>query len=156
MEAAAAFKTSAQEWPMDLGEGALESTATPELTALVEAIGKHAGAGDAAALTELFAPDAALEDLTLRNRIRGPLAIGRYLARTLDDLPYGTGVRVRTTLGGRHGGFEWTGKGSYGEIKGISSLILSDDGRIMEMTSVWDGALLDDAAIGSLVSRTID
>jgi hypothetical protein len=58
---------------------------------------------------QLFARDAALEDLTLRTAVVGRQSIAAYFARALPSLPYGQGAQVRHFVrGAAGGGYEWT------------------------------------------------
>jgi hypothetical protein len=112
------------------------------------------GGGDAAAAAALFTPDAVLEDMALRSRMRGRLAIERSLGRALGTLPYGAGVIARHVVGSNAGGgFEWTATTSEPDARplwGMTALALDEGGGIAGMTTTWDGDRLEDGDFGAL------
>ncbi len=78
--------------------------------------------------------------MTLRTRVVGRIETAAYLARTLNDLPYGLGSALRHMVGGATGGaFEWTAPDG---LVGITAIELDDEGRITRITSVYDGRQL--------------
>jgi hypothetical protein len=97
-----------------------------------------------------------LEDLTLHTAVAGPQSIAAYLRRAGGTLPYSHGARVRHTVGGdAGGGFEWTN--GHGPVpRGASALQLDDRGRIVRLSSIWDGSLVSDAWLTSRMADTIE
>lgn len=141
-------------YPHDLGA----STVTDRHGKIAAAAGELSAAfavGDADRAGGLFTYDAKFEDLALRTQIRGQAAITRYLRRALPDLPYARGS-IRHIVGtGRGGGYEWHADGRA-VPRGAAALELSPGGKIAKFTAVWDGSLLDDAAITAVAAHAVD
>lgn len=141
--------------PFTAGFAEVDTIATGAVRTVAEDLVRGLGDGDAAAVAALLAADVVVEDLTLRTRVCGRLAVERYLSRVLRALPYGRGARLRHVLGsGPNGGFEWSSAGS--DINGITALELDDAALITRLSTMWDGALVDDAALTALVVLTTD
>ena len=142
--------------PADLGEKAIGETAGPVMRTVSAALSTAFSGADFIGAGELFAPDATLEDLTLHTQIVGPRAITGYLQSSLALLPYGVETRLRHVVGSnRGGGYEWIA--DSGAVRnGIVALELGEDKLINRMTTVWDGSLLDDDAIVTLLKHTIE
>jgi len=105
---------------------------------------------------QLFAPDAVLEDLTLRTAVVGRQSIAAYLARALPSLPYGQGAQVRHFVGGAAGGgYEWTNPGTSAP-RGVNAIKLNSRRQIVQLTSIWDGSLVTPAWITQHLSLTIE
>jgi len=140
----------------DLGEKGIGETADPRMRTRATALSAAFSGGDFVGAATMFAPDAALEDLTLRTQIVGREAITVFLESALPLLPYGSGTRVRHILGSsRGGGYEWIADG--GRVpNGIVALELGEDGLITRFTTIWDGSLLDDDAMITLLKHTIE
>ncbi|MFC4946554.1 hypothetical protein [Pseudonocardia sp. GCM10023141] len=106
--------------------------------------------GDSSAAASMMAPDAFLEDVTLRVALRGSAAVERFLARSLPDLPWGTGARLRHVTGeGGAGGFEWIG--DRAAPSGVACIQLDESGQITRLTTVWDGTQLNAETLSTLV-----
>jgi hypothetical protein len=121
-------------------------------SALVNAL----STGDTAAAAALFTTDAAFDDLTLHTSIIGQPAIRGFLDRSRALLPYGLGTAIRHTVGSaRGGGYEWLKKGAQVD-HGVVALELDDQARITRLTTVWDGSLVDNATLGTLLGTTIE
>jgi hypothetical protein len=100
--------------------------------------------------------DAVFEDLALHTRIVGAQAIEAYLDRAYMLLPYGGVTAVRHTVGSAQGGgYEWTKAGESVD-RGIVAVELNDQSQITRVTTVWDGAGLDTAALTRLLAATIE
>ena len=56
---------------------------------------------------------------------------------------------------GQGGGYEWRAA-RQPVAAGAAALQLSPDGTITRFTAVWDGSLLDDAAITALAADAVD
>lgn len=154
--AALGQRTPAAEFPQEYGEGATPQHATAVAVNVVTDLAGALSAGDAQAASAVLSEDATLEDMTLRTRIRGRLAIGRYLERAAHRLPYGSGSSVRRVHGGDlGGGYEWTNE-RHTVPRGISALALGPEGRVTAVTAVWDGTLIDDDAHRSLIELARD
>ena len=104
----------------------------------------------------MFAVDAVLEDMTTHTSVRGRAAIERYLERAIAQLPYGAGVGVRRVLGSANaGGFEWVNPGSAAK-RGMSGISLDPDGNVIQMRSVWNGAMVDDQRLTTLTLAALE
>jgi hypothetical protein len=142
--------TPAESFPASFGEENIPSAAAPEMRAFVERLTGRLGGSDATGASTMFAVDAVLEDMTTHTAVRGRAAIERYLGRVIAQLPYGAGVGVRRVLGSATaGGFEWVNPGNPAR-RGISGNSLDGDGKILQMRSVWDGAMVDDQTLSTL------
>ncbi len=114
-------------------------------------------AGDAAAATALFSPDAVYEDMALHNQILGHLAIQRYLTRALAKAPYGPGASVAHVVGAdKGGGYEWRAGPAFPMRRGVTALALDAQGRITRLTTVYDSSLLSDADYRALSQLSIE
>jgi ketosteroid isomerase-like protein len=141
-------------YPHELGA----STVTERAGKIAEAtheLNAALAAGDANRASELFTYDAQFEDMALRTQIRGQAAITRYLERALPALPYAQ-ASIRHILGtDQGGGYEWHTEG-HAVPRGATALQLSEDGKITKFTVVWDGSLLDDAAMIAAAAHALD
>ncbi|MEV6846240.1 nuclear transport factor 2 family protein [Actinoplanes sp. NPDC051411] len=153
-EIARTMSVPVESYPHELGSDAV----TDRVGALADAarnIADAFGEGDARPVADLFTYDAVFEDMTLRSQIRGRAAIARYLGRALPHLPY-AGASIRHIVGNSvSGGFEWRAD-NHPVPRGAVALVLDDHGQIAEFTAVWDGSLLDDAAITAAVACSVD
>ncbi|MCZ8516682.1 hypothetical protein O9H85_30730 [Paenibacillus filicis] len=148
-------QTPADKFPETLGEDTVEETASTVMRKVANKLNESFANNDAAAAADLFSYDAVFEDM-LRANIQGQLAISRYLKRALKDLPYGSGASVRHVLGSDlGGGYEWRSD-SRPVPRGNIALELDADGKITRLTSIWDGSLLSDDAMASLVNLSIE
>lgn len=104
--------------------------------------------------------------MTTRTVITGRAAIGRYLQRALAKLPYGPGSEVLHVLGSEQGGgYEWV-TNSDAVPSGVTALQLDRVGdyahptarsyKITRLTTIWDGSLVDDAALRSLTALSLE
>ncbi len=151
------LRTPDEQFPAEFGEEGLESVASEAIRRITSELTAALAQGDAAAATALFSADALLEDMVLRSQVRGQRAIGRYLERSIDSLPYGRDVQVRHVLGADiGGGFEWSSGGAARRLlRGITALDLEAD-QISRMTTVWDGSLIDRDALTALARQVIE
>jgi len=109
--------------------------------------------GEAGRAAALFDADATFTDLALRTHLLGGEAIGTYVQRSLDLLPFGRGAGLRHVLGsGAVGGYEWLGAPGARVPVGITSLVLTDEGLIGEATTVYDGRELSPPGRDSLIA----
>lgn len=152
--AAAQLRVPAGEYPTDLGVGSVDSAGTARLRDTVDLLTKAFAAGDAATAAALFDDDAVFEDLTLRTTIRGRAAITRYLGRALTLLPYAAATVTHVVGGDLGGGYEWRSDDAA-VPRGVVGLELRQ-GRVHQLTAVWDGALLDGARLRSLVLAAVE
>jgi ketosteroid isomerase-like protein len=113
------------------------------------------GSADSAAA--LFSFDAVYEDLALRTSVAGRAAIGRYLGRSLGQLPFGTGAALRHVVGSAQGGgFEWIGSASTPLHAGVTALVLDGDGLITRASTTYDGTMLLPSQVAALVPLALD
>ncbi|MEU3985370.1 nuclear transport factor 2 family protein [Streptomyces sp. NPDC026672] len=148
-------RTPADRFPTDFKEAEAGEKAPRALRSVVRRLVAALDAGDTDRVTDLFHPDAVLEDLALHTVVTGRHSIASFLNSALSSLPYGPNATVRHVLGtGRGGGFEWTNP-SAPAPRGITSLTLDDTGAITRMTSVWDSSLWTASAIGRAQSATV-
>jgi hypothetical protein len=126
------------------------------MTAFVEQFTDRLGRSDVTGASAMFAVDAVLEDMTTHTAVRGRAAIERYLERAIAQLPYGAGVGVRRVLGSASaGGFEWVNPANAAR-RGISGISLDADGSIIQMRSVWNGAMVDDQTLTTLTLAALE
>ena len=148
--------TPAESFPDSFGEENIPSAAAPEMRAFVEQFTDRLGRSDIVGASTMFAVDAVLEDMTTHTSVRGRAAIERYLERAIAQLPYGAGVGVRRVLGSANaGGFEWVNPGSAAK-RGMSGISLDPDGNVIQMRSVWNGAMVDDQRLTTLTLAALE
>lgn len=95
------------------------------------------------------------EDLTLHIQSIGQLAITAYLKCSLSQFPYGPGTLVRHIVGSDFGGgYEWISHSTPSHD--VTGLELNSQGLISRLTAVWDGSLVSDAVVNTLLSLTIE
>lgn len=154
--AAAGLRVPSGQFPTDFGERAVGERAHPTIRRVSADLARALSAGDVAAATVLFTPDAAFEDLVLHTRFTGPLAIAAHLGKALPLLPYGQAATVRHVVGSAHGGgYEW--QSQHGPVGGgVVALELDQRARVTRFTATWDGALLDDTALSALLATTTE
>lgn len=145
----------ADQIPDEFGELATGEHAHPQLQQAALSFHRALADGNAAAAAELLTADAVFEDLTLRTTIVGAIAIGGYLDRAIASLPYGSGSKLRHTVGSKQGGgYEWTG---FGPVKnGVTALELDLQDRISRVTAMWDASRIDTATITALIGQTVE
>lgn len=149
----AQFRTPSEQFPTDLKDGTVATSATPELVAVTRSLHRALAAGDAGAVAALLHTDVAFHDLALRCHVVGRIETRRYLERVLGDVPYGAGSRLRHVVGGRHGGgVEWTAADG---LVGITAVELDDDGLVTDIRSVYDSRQLAAAHRSALVSAAV-
>lgn len=155
-EAAAAYRTPAEQFPQTFGEDRAGEVAATALQDVCKTLASALARNDPAAVASLFSYDAVFEDLALRLSVSGPAAIQRYLGRTLPTLPYGPGSSVRHTVGSEAGGgYEWVNPA--GEVRrGCTAVELDNERRITRLTAVWDSGTMPDAAMRSLAQAAVD
>ena len=138
------------QYPYNLGLAGVKEKAAVEMKRAAYRLNNALSAGNATAAAVLFSYDAVFEDLTLRARVEGQIAISSYLQRSLHGLPYGPGTEVSHVLGSaRGGGYEWRPSGNNVRY-GITGLELDCSGNITRFTAVWDGSRLNQTAIQGL------
>jgi ketosteroid isomerase-like protein len=95
-------------FPTSFGEDLVVPRAQSAVDNAAHRLAEALSGGDSGAAASMMAPDAFLEDVTLRIALRGSAAIERFLDRALPDLPWGTGacprhVRVKAVPEGSSG-----------------------------------------------------
>jgi hypothetical protein len=154
---AADGRAPADQYPVGLGFDTVTEKAAPAMNSTGRALGFALSAGNVDAAAELFNSDAVLVDLTLRTRVEGDLAIGRYLQRAIDSVPYGFGSTLRHVLGTDvGGGYEWQTDGRIAVRNGITALELDDCGLVTQFTVVWDSSNLSATAVEALASLAVE
>jgi hypothetical protein len=150
------FRTPPGSFPADLGENAVAEDASPMMGEICAALSDALSGADIASATAMFAPDAVFEDLTLHARFVGSRAIGAYLQSSLSLLPYGPATKLRHVLGSeRGGGYEWLA--DTGEVRqGLVALEVGEDRFITRLTTIWDGSLISDDSMTTLLKHTIE
>jgi hypothetical protein len=148
--------TPEESFPASFGEENIPGAVATEMKAFVEQLTERLGRSDVTEASSMFAVDAVLEDMTTHTAVRGGAAIERYLERAIAQLPYGAGVSVRRTLGSpTAGGFEWVNPDN-GAKRGMSGISLDADGNIIQMRSVWNGAMVDDQTLRALTLAALE
>ena len=149
IEATDQLRQPVGQYPPTFGEDVVGDQSSP----VVKAVAARLVAGDTSGL---FSADAILEDLALRSQIVGPQPIEEFLKRAWSELPYGSGATIRHTVGSaRGGGYEWVHRGATVD-HGIVAFELDDQRRITRLTTTWDGSVLPDAAMTSLLAATVE
>lgn len=147
------LRTPNAQFPRTFGEDVVRDESSPVLRKVVTRLNVALNSGDT---TGLFTPDATFEDLALRTRIVGPLAIDAYVKRAFTTLPYARGATIRHTVGShRGGGYEWINK-DMAVDHGIIAIELDQHQKISRFTTAWDGSLLDDATMMALLAITLE
>jgi len=155
---AGSIRVPPDKFPQDFGESTVGERASPVMKSVVTALSTAFAQGYAERAASLFADDAVFEDLTLHTTFVGLHSITGFLRRALTFLPYGgTGVKVRHTVGSAQGGgYEWTTASGATVHLGAVALELDPYGRISRLTTVWDGSLITNAALQSMLALTIE
>ncbi|WP_067141515.1 nuclear transport factor 2 family protein [Microtetraspora malaysiensis] len=144
------------QYPAEFGESRIGERAPAVLRQVADTLAGALSTGDAAAAAALFTDDARFEDLTLHTAMVGRQAIGGFLDRARDLLPYGLGTSVRHVVGsGQGGAYEWRNTGAA-VPGGVVALELDGESRISRLTTVWDGSLIDDSAQTALLGATVE
>lgn len=140
-----------QPYPSDLGLAGIKESAAPELVETTYRLNAGFSSGNATAVAALLSYDAIFEDLPLRLRVEGRIAITSYLQRAVSSLPYGPDTTVSHVLGSiQGGGYEWKTKHGSAVRNGIAALELDCEGKITRFTATWDGNRLSKSTIRGL------
>ncbi|KAI1757575.1 hypothetical protein F4782DRAFT_479138 [Xylaria castorea] len=104
----------------------------------------------------LLSYDAIMEDFSLRTRIEGRIAIGRYFDRALKSMPYGAGSSLHHMVGSAQGGgYEWVDN-STTRRTGITAVELNSDGLITQITTVWDTLKMTEQRMQELTELSLE
>ena len=138
-------------YPTDFNDNIVNASAT--IKQVSQALQDAFAAGNAAAAAQLFTTDAVYEDMALHTRVEGQIQIQRYLARGLNQLPYGVGASLAHVVGSdQGGGFEWHAAPSAAPLqRGNTAIELDDHGGITRFTTIYDSYQFSDAQYQSLV-----
>jgi SnoaL-like domain len=149
----AQLRQPSDKFATDLKEAAVGENASAKLRAVAADMQRAFAAGDAKTAANLVSYDAVYHDMTLRTQIVGRAAIERYLTRVLAKAPFGANSKLRHVVGNDlGGGFEWIG--SKG-LAGVTALSLDTEGKVINLTTVYDGRLLGDADLKSLAQLSL-
>jgi hypothetical protein len=149
-------QTRVGPFPAEFGENDVPEQASAVLKQVTGSLSSALAAGDAAAAAAMFTSDATFQDLTLHTTMVGLQAIGGFLDRAVALLPYGPGTSVRHVVGtAQGGGYEWKNPGAT-VPNGIIELELDPQARISGLTTVWDGSLVTDPALTTMLQATIE
>ena len=155
-DATGAIRNPPGQFATDFGESSVGEQSPAVLRRVVSALATAFAAGDATVASGLFTTDAVFEDLTLHSAVVGQPAIAGFLDRARNVLPYGLGTAIRHVVGGAQGGgYEWKKPGAQVD-HGVIALELDRQARISRLTTVWDGSLVDDAAITTMLAATVE
>ena len=99
-ELAAKMRTPSDKFPTDFNDATVPGNASSKIRAAANRLHAAFAGNDAKAAAVLFTSDAVYEDMTLHTQVLGRLAIERYLGRSLDKLPAGTGSSIVHVVGG--------------------------------------------------------
>jgi ketosteroid isomerase-like protein len=158
-ELAAKMRTPADKFPTDFKERSAPDNASAKIREVAGKLHAAVASNDAKGAAALFSNDAVYEDMTLRTQVLGRLAIERYLERALAQLPAGVGSSLLHVVGGSMGGgYEWQAAPAYRTTvrRGITAIALDQDGKITRVTTVWDGAMIPDADIQTLMTLSLE
>ncbi len=155
-EAAAKFRTPPDKFPTNFDYDVSSDGASAKIKDVAQKLATAFAAGDAQAADALFSYDAVYMDRGLRARVLGKLAIGKYLSRTLANLPYGKGAKLVHVVGSdQGGGYEWTNADASVK-RGIISIELNGAGQIERLDSTWDNGVMSDTELQPLVLQSIE
>lgn len=150
----AQLRQPSDKFTTDLKEAAVGENASAKLRAVAADMQRAFAASDAKTAANLVSYDAVYQDMTLRTQIRGRAAIERYLTRVLAKAPFGANSKLRHVVGNDlGGGFEWIGSNG---LAGVTAVSLDTEGKVINITTVYDGRLLSDADLKSLVQLSLD
>jgi ketosteroid isomerase-like protein len=150
------FRTPAGDFPRDLKDSRVTTTAPAGLVSAATALHEAFAAADASAAAAAMHTDVVFADMALRTQITGRIETTRYLQRVLERIPYGKASALRHVVGGRGGGgFEWTAGPDAGHLFGITALELDADGLITAITPVYDSRQIDQARKRSLLEASL-
>ena len=142
---------------MWFGETSITLSPDPVICDVVKNHSAALSVRNSSAAAELFAADAVLEDYALRARIEGALAVGRYLDRGRESLPWGVNATVRHVGGStRGGGYEWIGNEGAAARDAIIALELDYLGMITPFTRVWDASRTSNTTMETLVGVVME
>jgi hypothetical protein len=151
-----AIRTPPGQFPTDFGEGTVGEQSPAVLQTVTAALANALATGNSAAATALFTTDATFEDLTLHTAVIGRPAIQGFLDRSRELLPYGLGSSIRHVVGSAQGGgYEWRKQGAPVD-HGVIALELDEQAHISRLTTIWDGSLVDNTTIATLLAATIE
>lgn len=159
VELAAKLRTPADQFPTDFKESSVGDNASAGIRDVAGKLHTALAGNDYQSAASLFSNDAVYEDMTLRTQILGRLAIERYLGRALGKLPAGEGSSLLHVVGSdMGGGYEWRAAPAYQTTvrRGITALALNQNGEITRLTTVWDGAMIGDEEIKTLMTLSLD
>jgi hypothetical protein len=146
------FRTPADSFPTDFKDSPVPTTAARELVDTATALRQAFGAADPPAAYDLLHTDVVLVDMALRAQLIGRIEAVGYLARVLDQVPYGRSNELRHVVGGASGGgFEWTAADG---LVGTTALERDADGLITSITSVYDSRQLEPARKAALIAAS--
>src|SRR5580692_13161105 len=155
-EAAAKFRTPPDKFPTNFDYDVASDGPSAKIKDVAQKLATAFAAGDAQAADALFSYDAVYMDRGLRARVLGKLAIGKYLSRTLANLPYGKGAKLVHVVGSdQGGGYEWTNADASVK-RGIISIELNGAGQIERLDSTWDNGVMSDTELQPLVLQSIE
>lgn len=147
------IRTPEDKFPTDFKEETIGLNASPAIRVVARNLQRALAQGDSDTAASMFSYDAVYEDMALRTQLQGRAEIQAYLSRVLSSAPYGKGSRLRHIVGnGLGGGFEWFGSPSGPVSAGITALELDGYGRIIRLTTVYDGRHLRDTDRRSLAA----
>jgi hypothetical protein len=150
------LRTTDDKFPTDYKEAAAGEHATAKIRSIANSLDDALSTDDVKKAADLFTYEAVFEDRTARIKIVGKAAIERFLTRALDKAPYGIGSRRRHIVGGDEGGgFEWIGR-SNGALSGITSIELNADGKITNLSEMYDGRMVPADALRALVLTSLE
>jgi len=155
----AKLRTPSDKFPTDFNDATVPGNASSKIRAAANRLHAAFAGNDAKAAAVLFTSDAVYEDMTLHTQVLGRLAIERYLGRSLDKLPAGTGSSIVHVVGGdMGGGFEWQTAPAYRTTvrRGITAIAIDPEGKVSRLTTVWDGAMLPLDEVKTLVALSIE
>ena len=156
---AATLRAPADKFPTDFKESSAADNASARIRDVASRLQGALASNDSKTAASLFSTDAVYEDMTLRTQVLGRLAIERYLSRALATLPAGGGSSLLHVVGGdMGGGYEWQAAPAYRTTvrRGITAIVLDQDGKISHLTTVWDGAMISDTDLRALMTLSLD
>uniref|UniRef100_A0A8H7MZE5 SnoaL-like domain-containing protein n=1 Tax=Bionectria ochroleuca TaxID=29856 RepID=A0A8H7MZE5_BIOOC len=155
--AAKANRVPPEQYPSDFASALSSNTTNATLRKVVNQLSSALSKGDYDSAASLLAPDAVLEDFSLRARIDGRLAVEKYLKRAVASLPYGTGSALNHIVGNEKGGaYEWNGTPEAAGRNGITAIELDEGHLITRLTSIWDTFNASNSTMQSLVRLSIE
>ena len=145
------LRTPEAGFPRNFKDAAVGTHASPRMIRVANKLQNALAVGNAPAAAALFSSKGTLEDLTLHAKITGRQRIAGYLTRSIPQVPYGAGSRMRHVVGGdQGGGIEWFAGPSFANGHGVTAIELNKQDKITRASIVYDGSQIAGEKLATL------